>query len=387
MTKECIKCGETKALSEFHKNKANKDGLRSECNECKRLYQRKRKRELQDTGYNAPDEKECSKCHEVKKSSEFSMDSHKRDGLNTICKQCHQERSHTRDGRIDLLLHHARNSTINRNKKGRGHSLKIITKKFLSQLLDDKDNRCDLSDQPLTSTPGPFQMSLDRIDDSVGYVEDNVRVVGLVFNTPKKWTEMKFAQVFKNDPMTYMVVDASFEKKKQTRTNRDTHSSREGYAKCWICETEKLISEFYAIKSLGCKPCVARRMQEYNNTPIGRLRLLVKSAKHSHKARCNAPTFKRRKHAKDAALITFKDLVEIWIRQGGRCFYSGMPMQFDGDWLVSLERIDPLGTYTKDNVVLVCTEFNATDHIVVTGVSTGWSRELVQEIRAKHVGE
>ena len=109
-------------------------------------------------------------------------------------------------------------------------------------------------------------------------------------------------------------------------------------------------------------------------------------AKAKHKKRCGKPTFKRRKHSKNAALIEFKDLVEIWIRQGGRCFYSDMPMQFDGrkDWLVSLERENPLGTYTKNNVVLVCAEFNATDHAVQTGVSTGWTRELVQKIRAKH---
>ena len=391
MSKECTKCGETKALSEFSKDKYRKDGLVSQCKECKRLYMRKRKRELQDIGHITPDEKECTKCHEVKKSSEFSKFCHSRDGLNTICKQCHQERAYTRDGRIGRLVDGARNSTINRNKKGRGHSLNTIETEYLIKLLDDKDNCCDLSDQPLTSTPGPFQMSLDRIKDSKGYVEGNVRVVGLVFNTAKKWTEKKFAQVFKNDPMTYMVVDASFEKEKrqtqtQTQAPRYIHCWREGYFRCLICDTEKPITEVYANKSQVCKPCYSRRMKEYHNTPIGRLHQLTNRAKTSHNLRCNTSTFKRRKHRKDAILITYDDLVEIWIRQGGRCFYSDMPMQFDGrkDWLVSLERKKPLKTYTKNNVVLVCAEFNATDHAVQTGVSTGWTRELVQKIRAKH---
>ena len=386
MEKRCTQCGETKAHSEFTKEKKGKNGLRSQCKECRSLYDRKRKRELQDTGYNTPDEKECTKCHEVKKSSEFSMDRHHRDGLCYQCKQCDQERYRTRDGRIGQLVKDARSSTIKRNKKGRGHAFNI-TEEYINKLLDDKDNFCDLSNQPLTTTPGPFQMSLDRIDDTKGYVEDNVRVVGLVFNTRKKWTKQKFAQVFKNDPMTYPVVDASFEKKKITRTKRDTHSSREGYAKCWVCETEKPITEFYAQKSTGCKPCYCRRSKEYINTPIGRMRLLVRNAKTSHNRRCKKSTFKRRNHSKNVDHIKFKNLVEIWICQGGRCFYSGMPMQFDGekDWLVSLERKNPLGTYTKDNVTLVCAEFNAMDRVVETGVSTGWTPELVQEIRAKHM--
>ena len=386
MSKECTKCGETKALSEFSKHKKGKDGLAYWCKECHQLYLRKRKRELQDTGYITPDEKECTKCHEVKKSSEFAMHSCRRDGLDHRCKQCHKEHKHTRGGRINTLVHNARRNTIKRNKKGRGHAFNI-TEEYINKLLDDKDNCCDLSDQPLTSTTGPFQMSLDRIKDSKGYVEGNVRVVGLVFNTAKKWTKKKFAQVFKNDPMTYIVRDASFEKEKKTRTTRDTHSSREGYAKCWVCETENPITEFYADKSKGCKPCYSRRSKEYKSTPIGRLNQLKSDAKQDHNRRCKKSSFKRRKHAEDVVLITFEDLVEIWIRQGGRCFYSGMPMQFDGDkdWLVSLERIDPLGTYTKKNVVLVCAEFNATDNAVVTGVSTGWTPELVQEIRAKHL--
>ena len=35
--------------------------------------------------------KECSKCHEVKAVSEFSKDKSKKDGIRTICKDCHKE--------------------------------------------------------------------------------------------------------------------------------------------------------------------------------------------------------------------------------------------------------------------------------------------------------
>lgn len=39
--KRCTKCGECKPLSEFYKRSASKDGLRSECKDCKKLDDKK----------------------------------------------------------------------------------------------------------------------------------------------------------------------------------------------------------------------------------------------------------------------------------------------------------------------------------------------------------
>ncbi|KAG5187480.1 hypothetical protein JKP88DRAFT_243980 [Tribonema minus] len=47
-------------------------------------------------------------------------------------------------------------------------------------------------------------------------------------------------------------------------------------------------------------------------------------------------------------------------KQGDLCYYSKLPMAFKSlsDWQSSPERVDPALGYTKDNVVLVCLEFN-----------------------------
>ncbi len=37
-TKRCSKCGETKPVAEFHKQKTSSDGLRSQCKACRRAY-------------------------------------------------------------------------------------------------------------------------------------------------------------------------------------------------------------------------------------------------------------------------------------------------------------------------------------------------------------
>ena len=40
--KECYKCGETKPVSEYHKNKSRADGLQYKCRSCAKSYQKKR---------------------------------------------------------------------------------------------------------------------------------------------------------------------------------------------------------------------------------------------------------------------------------------------------------------------------------------------------------
>ena len=65
---------------------------------------------------------------------------------------------------------------------------------------------------------------------------------------------------------------------------------------------------------------------------------------------------------------------------------SGLPLRFgkreETNWLISLERIDVHKGYTKDNVCLICMEFNSTDRTVnktyKSETSTGWSKAKFQ---------
>ncbi len=41
--KTCNTCNETKELTEFHKESNNKDGLRNQCKECRKIYMRNRR--------------------------------------------------------------------------------------------------------------------------------------------------------------------------------------------------------------------------------------------------------------------------------------------------------------------------------------------------------
>lgn len=79
--------------------------------------------------------------------------------------------------------------------------------------------------------------------------------------------------------------------------------------------------------------------------------------------------------------MDFDFLVSLYKKQKGRCFYSNLPLIFGNskfvNWVISLERIDPLKGYTKNNVCLICCEFNTGNKTstckTISKGSCGWS--------------
>jgi hypothetical protein len=84
-TKVCSKCGKEKPLSEFHKDKQGKFGVRNHCKFC-RISPKAQQRLLVPKGF-----KICSSCHKEKLLSEFHKDVTRNDGLRSNCKKCNLE--------------------------------------------------------------------------------------------------------------------------------------------------------------------------------------------------------------------------------------------------------------------------------------------------------
>lgn len=91
-TKRCPRCETVKAVSEYHKNRRNPDGLTAYCKPCaKELAAEQRERATaarKDT-----DTKTCRRCETTKLVGEFHKDSRSRDGLYSYCKQCNSEKA------------------------------------------------------------------------------------------------------------------------------------------------------------------------------------------------------------------------------------------------------------------------------------------------------
>lgn len=99
-----------------------------------------------------------------------------------------------------------------------------------------------------------------------------------------------------------------------------------------------------------CKTCYIQQRKNTKTSSIhGRLRETLNNAKESSRT-------KRRE-----INISLKNLVALWEKQKGRCFYSGIQMTFDGVdkyRTVSLDRIDSSKGYVGDNIVLCCAIVN-----------------------------
>ena len=93
--------------------------------------------------------------------------------------------------------------------------------------------------------------------------------------------------------------------------------------------------------------------------------------------------------------ITSEHLLDLLAQQGGRCYYSQVPLNYGQahtDWRLSVERLDNSIGYTPSNTVLIAVEFNTSDHSrnkAVTEVfgTAQWSREKVWHVWGPFPGQ
>ena len=98
--KQCSICKQWKNEDEFNKDKAKKDGLNSACKICsqqraRKLNEKYYRTESSNTAQalirNEQGQKQCSKCKQWKDESEFNKCISNPDGLNYVCKICQRK--------------------------------------------------------------------------------------------------------------------------------------------------------------------------------------------------------------------------------------------------------------------------------------------------------
>jgi len=202
-----------------------------------------------------------------------------------------------------------------------------VTKDFISGL----PTTCALSGVELAFCSGHVNLaSLDRINDKKGYyTRENVWLVDIRFNTTAKWTPDKYQDALGSGWKHFV----------KTRGKS-------------MPSPETQIKGFTLSKKLA------------NLADTGNERRSIK---------------------------LIMDLCE---RQRGCCYYSNIPMSCWGrigkdDWTVSVERLNQ-GSYTPDNTVLVCAEFNSQEymtdrfeHLLFDGKPQGWNCDVVHWYRTR----
>lgn len=182
-TKRCSTCKEEKPVSEFNRNKVAASGLCNVCKQCDKVYksirnERHKARNQQAMPVFASDaKKKCSKCKEMLPVGQFTKDIGRVDGLKAVCRNCSTTESKKwRSENLEkALFKSARHGAI---KRGLEFSISVGDIHI--------PERCPVFGFELTlDGKRSTSASIDRIDNTKGYIPGNIVVVSMKANHVK----------------------------------------------------------------------------------------------------------------------------------------------------------------------------------------------------------
>jgi len=187
LEKICSKCQIYKELNNtnFHINKSCKRGFVSQCKMCSN------KQVKTKNYFNDKQELSCRVCKQWKEITEFSKTTGylRRKNRSTECKSCESIRKkNTRkntlivntDRLLVMLVSGCKSRMPAFNRKGKDCNINIDYN-YLKFLYDKQNGLCAISGIPMTSLIKSgkcfYNISVDRIDSSKGYLKENVQLV------------------------------------------------------------------------------------------------------------------------------------------------------------------------------------------------------------------
>jgi hypothetical protein len=299
----------------------------------------------------------CYECRMIKPLTERCA------GHSNICKQCKRTMFEKNTNTFMRRLYRVAMDLMKRKERKQGD----LTSDYLEYLFNqEQKGRCYISNVPLVcKSHSDWKASIERLDNGKGYSNDNVKLIicELQSNSIRQWTREKWDEIcsitlgaLQNIPDESELLKQQTEIAKKTCTitprmtsPKKTEINDQGQIKCKKCN-EWLEKHKFVPKHNGyCRECLSI----YNKIRCNTLRsILLKSLSGS------------KMHAKernDIYELTFEDLIEKYVEQGGRCYYSYVPLAFTGFYQLSIERINTKKGYTKDNIVLVIHPLNVGD--------------------------
>ena len=230
-----------------------------------------------------------------------------------------------------------------------------------------------------------WKMSIERLDESVGYMNNNIVLICSEFQSPRRqqtferWDlisslvkgnmeHLPYENEFLIQFMNNSKIRKTYINPKKIQTNDD------GQTKCNMCD--KWLNADCYTKSWRtiCRSCLSKKEKQRNGTINRRFSLLLSCSKTNAK--------NRHGDAKEHA-ITIDDLYDLYLKQKGRCAYTNIPLTMNGLFQVSLERINVKKGYIKENICLIIVSLNVGDWSILKRDddaregSSGWNREKI----------
>lgn len=210
-TKVCIKCNQELPLEEFYKVPSMKSGLDNSCKNCRR--------ELK-TGHRTPNTLYCPVCKRELPYYNFDIARKSTTGRMWCCKECYNSKPPISDNHFrarydpnfrDMLFEQKRASRIRNFVHAMWKAAKDrADKKGLEFNIEESDilipTVCPLLNIPIefgTKEDYNSSPSLDRIDNTKGYIKGNIWVISKKANTMKNSATLKELHTFCTNMLRY----------------------------------------------------------------------------------------------------------------------------------------------------------------------------------------
>jgi len=328
--------------------------------------------------------KKCTRCNEIKLLTEYFK------GRN-ICKKCVnigiKLNKNTENGFLGNLTREASKSAKTRAKKDRIEAgICTITSKDVKDLWKEQNGLCYYSGIPMkTKQFSSWQCSLERLNPSLGYTKENIVLCCCELNDSSQWSHEKIKEMIElnknNTPVTLFDFTKPNRKPKIRETVTKTIVEIDGkmveHYNCNHCKKVKPITSFCKNINIGCNECCALRSKRRMTNAYEYIQIRLASARQSCKKRPDKIIRKTREYTYD---IDMEFIEQQYKKQNGLCYYSDIPLTLDEtNWKMSFERLDSSIGYTKENVVLICKEFNTSDKTCMNNEEEcevlGWNKE------------
>lgn len=289
---------------------------------------------------------------------------------------------YTQKGAFKLLLSNCKLSAETRLSRGREEAgVFSLTYEDLNELWINQNGRCHHSGIPMNVDKNEWRVSVDRLNNDKGYIRENICLCCIEFNSRKIWTEAKVNEmlsILEEDITENYVSFAPYPKKEKYGKVVKSIINNIEHKNCTSCDEIFPISNFRSHTNY-CNECHKKHCIEKDKYPRYRLKKLLDSTK-SATAYRKAKNNEKHDFSYD---IDLDFLIELYNEQKGLCAYSGLPLKLikpsEGNWAASIERKNSLKGYTKDNICLVCCEFNVADNaakqLTTESGTSGWTPE------------
>ena len=276
----------------------------------------------------------------------------------------------------------ARSARRRDKKKGRQSS---IDADHLLDLVLEQEGLCAYSGIPmeLLKPNSHWRVSIERIDTQHGYLQGNCCLIAAEFNSAvynrcheagtscgsAQWSKQKVQQVahvrteqVQLRSLQEDIVAASLRpaRGQTARFQGFRGPDAAGNWRCARCGNWEQMDQFFkrttSIHGLQyhCKKCNDNSKSAWRRTLRGHALYMLSNARKSAANHTLGGSF----------LLNMDDVLDMLWLQGGRCYYSGVPLHCaagPADWVWSIERLDNSVTYTRPNCVLIAQEFQTSD--------------------------